>query len=161
MTTRNLAPSDVFINVPFDSQYEPLFLALIAGLVSLGLNPRSVVQIGGSTDRLRRLLEIIQECPFSIHDLSRVQASGRGSFRVPRFNMPFELGLAAAVSMTASGTARQWRVIESVRRVSTDGCESFGSGCRQTSMPLVHSSGWFSPRSRLSPSERASLVPNS
>jgi len=36
MTTRNLAPSDVFINVPFDSQYEPLFLALIAGLVSLG-----------------------------------------------------------------------------------------------------------------------------
>ena len=29
--------------------------------------------------------------------------------------MPFELGLAAAVSLTAPGTARQWRVIESVR----------------------------------------------
>ena len=115
MTTRSLAPSDVFINVPFDSRYEPLFLALIAGLVSLGLNPRSVIQIGGSTDRLRRLLGIIQECPFSIHDLSRVQASGQGSFRVPRFNMPFELGLAAAVSMTAAGTVQQWRVIEAVR----------------------------------------------
>ena len=115
MTTRTLAPSDVFINIPFDSNYEPLFLALIAGLVSLGLNPRSVVQIGASKDRLRRLIEIIQECPFSLHDLSRVQASGHGSFRVPRFNMPFELGLAAAVCITAPGTKRQWRVIEAVR----------------------------------------------
>jgi hypothetical protein len=59
VTTRTLAPSDVFINVPFDTRYEALFLALIAGLVSLGLNPRSVVQIGASTDRLRRLVEII------------------------------------------------------------------------------------------------------
>jgi hypothetical protein len=115
VATPRLAPSDVFINLPFDSHYEPLFLAMTAGLVSLGLNPRSVVQIAGSTDRLRRLVEIIQECPFSIHDLSRVQRSGKGSFRVPRFNMPFEMGLAAAVSMTASGTTRQWRVIEAVR----------------------------------------------
>ena len=113
--TRTLAPSDVFINLPFDSDYEPLFLAMIAGLISLGLNPRSVVQISGSKDRLRRLVEIIQECPFSVHDLSRVQRSGKGPFRVPRFNMPFELGLAAAVSITASGAIRQWRVIEGVR----------------------------------------------
>ena len=73
VATGKLAASDVFINAPFDPQYEPLFLALIAGLVCLGLNPRSVVQITGSTDRLRRLVQIIQECPFSIHDLSRVQ----------------------------------------------------------------------------------------
>ena len=115
MATRKLAPSDVFINLPFDSDYEPLFLALIAGLVSLGLNPRSVVQIGASKDRLRRLVGIVQECPFSIHDLSRVQRSGKGLFRVPRFNMPFELGLAAAVSLTTTGPTRQWRVIEAVR----------------------------------------------
>jgi hypothetical protein len=115
VATPKLAPSDVFINLPFDSDYEPLFLAMIAGLVSLGLNPRSVVQISSSTDRLRRLLEIVQECPFSIHDLSRVQRSGKGRFRVPRFNMPFEMGLAAAVCMTPSGATRQWRVIEAVR----------------------------------------------
>jgi hypothetical protein len=115
VATPKLAPSDVFINLPFDSKYEPLFLAMIAGLVSLGLNPRSVVQIPASSDRLRRLVEIIQECPFSIHDLSRVQRSGTGKFRVPRFNMAFEMGLAAAVSMTAPGGMRQWRVIEGVR----------------------------------------------
>ena len=115
MAAPKLAPSDVFINLPFDSGYERLFLAMIAGLVSLGLNPRSVVQIPASSDRLRRLVEIIQECPFSIHDLSRVQLSGTGTFRVPRFNMAFEMGLAAAVSMTAPGITRQWRVIEAVR----------------------------------------------
>jgi hypothetical protein len=40
-----IAPSDVFINVPFDPQHEKLFLALLAGLVGLGLNPRSVLEV--------------------------------------------------------------------------------------------------------------------
>ncbi|MGH8265438.1 MAG: hypothetical protein ACRET4_18335 [Steroidobacteraceae bacterium] len=122
MATPKLSPSDVFINLPFDSDYESLFLAMISGLVSLGLNPRSVVQISGSADRLRRLVAIIQECPFSIHDMSRVQRSGEGAFRVPRFNMPFEMGLAAAVSITGTGMVRQWRVIEAVRHRVAHSC---------------------------------------
>jgi hypothetical protein len=110
-----IARSDVFINLPFDAEHEPIFLTMIAGLVALGMNPRSVVQIPASVDRLRRLVRIIQECPFSIHDLSRVRLSGGGPFRVPRFNMPFELGLAAASSFAAGTTRHDWRLMEAVR----------------------------------------------
>lgn len=107
-----VSPSDVFINVPFDSKHDRLFLALIAGLVALGLNPRCVLEVPPSTDRLRRLYTLVRACPFSIHDLSRVQLSP-GPFRVPRFNMPFELGLAAAIAFE-DGANHQWRALECV-----------------------------------------------
>jgi len=106
------APSDVFINVPFDAEYENTFLALIASLVGLGLNPRCVLEVPPAIDRLRRLYSLIRSCPFSLHDLSRVQVGRTGPFRVPRFNMPFELGLAAAVAL--DDNQHQWRVLECV-----------------------------------------------
>jgi hypothetical protein len=104
--------SDVFINVPFDAVYENTFLALIASLVGLGLNPRCVLEVPPAVDRLRRLYSLIRSCPFSLHDLSRVQVGRTGPFRVPRFNMPFELGLAAAISL--ADDQHQWRVLECV-----------------------------------------------
>jgi len=88
---------DVFINVPFDDEYEPLFLALIAGLVGLGFTPRSVLQIPPNQRRLERILTQIKRCAFSVHDLSRVEPSGVRD-PVPRFNMPFELGLACGLA---------------------------------------------------------------
>ena len=112
--SRTVARSDVFINVPFDSEYERLFLALIVGLTCLGLNPKCVLEVPGNNVRLRLLVELIARCPFSLHDLSRVQASRIGRFRVPRFNMPFELGLAAAVGELGE-RRHQWSVLETVR----------------------------------------------
>jgi len=35
----------VFLNVPFDQAYEPIFVALITSLVALGRNPRCVLEI--------------------------------------------------------------------------------------------------------------------
>lgn len=115
MSRSKVVPNDVFINAPFDAQYENLFLALIAGLVGLGLNPRCALEVPPSIDRLRRLHSIIRSCPFSLHDLSRVQVGRSGPFRVPRFNMPFELGLATAVALANDQTQHQWRVLEQVR----------------------------------------------
>jgi hypothetical protein len=68
---------------------------LIAGLAAHGLLPRSVLEVPASTDRLRRILRLMRQCRYSIHDLSRVERSGG----VPRFNMPFEAGLATALSL--------------------------------------------------------------
>ena len=83
----------VFLNVPFDSTYEPLFVALVAGLTGLGRTPHCVLEIAEhGQGRPTRILRLIKRCRASIHDLSRVQLSGG----VPRFNMPFELGLAIA-----------------------------------------------------------------
>lgn len=104
-------PKDVFLNVPFDSKYEPLYLALIAGLSGLGLTPRCVLEVpAGARNRLERLFALLRSCGASIHDLSRVELS-LDAPRCPRFNMPFELGLAAALAF--SKRQHQWFVFES------------------------------------------------
>jgi len=82
----------VFLNVPFDRDYEPLFVALISALAALGRTPRSVLEVPEQGDgRLARIFSLIRQCPVSIHDLSRVELP-------VRFNMPFELGIAVALS---------------------------------------------------------------
>ena len=103
---------DVFINVPFDARYESLYLALIAGLCGLGHTPRCVLEMPSEANRLDRIIRLIQKCPASIHDLSRVELDPK-SPRCPRFNMPFELGLAVAVARL-SGSHR-WYLLESKR----------------------------------------------
>jgi hypothetical protein len=100
-----------FLNVPFDEQFEPLFLAFIAGLSGFGLTPQSVLQIPGSQRRLDRLTNLISTCQFSFHDLSRVELDQKRP-RVPRFNMPFELGLAVGWE-THGGQPHQWYAFES------------------------------------------------
>jgi hypothetical protein len=87
----------VFLNVPFDADYSSLFLALIAGLTGLGRTPRCVLEVpSGGRNRLERVFGLVSSCGASIHDLSRVTLSG--DLEVPRFNMPFELGMAFALS---------------------------------------------------------------
>jgi hypothetical protein len=95
------------LNVPYDQRYEPLFLAFIAGLCGFGLRPRATLEIPGPTRRLDRILELISACGYSFHDLSRVQRSGGA----PRFNMPFEIGLAVATARWRPAN-HQWILFE-------------------------------------------------
>lgn len=82
----------VFLNLPFELDYEPIFVGFIVGLVTVGLVPRSVVELDENGDgRMERLFQLMKECRISIHDLSY-----RGSEF--RYNMPFELGVAYALS---------------------------------------------------------------
>lgn len=101
---------DVFCNFPFDTRYERLYLALIASVVCTGQTPRTVLEIPPSAGRLDRLLDLISACPFSLHDLSRVQLS-TGPTRVPRFNMPFELGIAVGLAQRPP-RRHQFRLLE-------------------------------------------------
>ena len=82
-----------FLNIPYDRRYENLYLAFIAGLCAFGLTPRATIEIPSTKRRLERIIELIQGSEYSFHDLSRVQLD-RNSPATPRFNMPFELGLA-------------------------------------------------------------------
>lgn len=102
----------VFINIPFDSRYERLYVALITGLVTLGFIPHCALEVAAITDRLHRIFDLLRSCEFSIHDLSRVQLSGTGP-RCPRFNMPFEAGLALAVYL--SGNKHRCAIFEAKR----------------------------------------------
>jgi len=101
----------VFLNVPYDSAFENLYLAYIAGLSAFGLVPRATLEIPTSQRRLERIANLIEQCAYSIHDLSRVQLDAKAP-RVPRFNMPFELGLA--VAQDAGNRGETWYVCETV-----------------------------------------------
>ncbi|MDQ2924764.1 MAG: hypothetical protein M3R43_04320 [Acidobacteriota bacterium] len=97
MPPRTVVDKNVFLNIPYDQPFEKLYLAYIVGLIQLGLTPFVTLAIPGGNARLDRIFALIQSCRFSIHDLSRVQISATPP-ATPRFNMPFELGLAVAWS---------------------------------------------------------------
>ena len=97
-----MAQRQVFINCPFDSAYAPLFLALVSGIVAVGCILRCVLELPTGA-RLNRILKLVQECGASVHDLSRVSLSRSGGSPVPRFNMPFEAGIAYAHSELTGG----------------------------------------------------------
>jgi hypothetical protein len=86
----------VFLNIPYDQKFRSLYLAYIAGLVHLGFVPRVTLGLPGGARRLDKILAEIQGCRYSIHDLSKVGLDRNPPFATPRFNMPFELGLAVA-----------------------------------------------------------------
>jgi hypothetical protein len=87
----------VFLNIPYDKRFEKLYLAFIVGLVELGLTPKVTLGIPSGATRIDRIFELLKSCRYSVHDLSRVEMDRRLP-PTPRFNMPFELGLAFAWS---------------------------------------------------------------
>jgi hypothetical protein len=90
-TREELRRRSVFLNLPFDESYEPLFVALISALVAIGRTPRCVLEVPEQGEgRLTRIFNLIRSCSVSLHDLSRVGLP-------VRFNMPFEMGIAFAV----------------------------------------------------------------
>ena len=104
----------VFLNVPYDAAFENLLLAYIAAISAYGFSPRATLEIPFGQRRLDRILTLIRQSQYSIHDLSRVQLD-RKSPRTPRFNMPFELGLTVALERTAHPD-HSWIVCETVLR---------------------------------------------
>jgi hypothetical protein len=51
--------------------------------------------------RLQAIVDMIGECKYGVHDISRVQLDARS--RLPRFNMPFELGIFHGAKHLALG----------------------------------------------------------
>ncbi len=102
-----------FLNVPYDQPYEDLFLAFIAGLCGFGFIPHATIEIPGSARRLDRILTLISRYRYSFHDLSRVELDAP-PLPTPRFNMPFELGLAVATAKMGL-RKHEWFVFEAVK----------------------------------------------
>jgi hypothetical protein len=87
--------TSVFINCPFDRDYWPMFEAIVFTIVGCGFRPRCALEeLDSGTVRLDKIRKIIGSCLYGVHDLSRVELSA--SRKLPRFNMPFELGLDIA-----------------------------------------------------------------
>jgi hypothetical protein len=92
MATTIPAGKRVFINCPFDTLYKPLFDATVFAIHDLGFQARHALIDDDESSRLTRIAKEIADSTYSIHDLSRVELSGL--MKVPRFNMPFEAGIA-------------------------------------------------------------------
>ena len=84
--------TSVFINCPFDSAYRPLFEAVVFAVYDCGFYPRCALEVEDSTQvRMEKITGIIRQSRLAIHDISRTQLDR--SNRLPRFNMPLELGI--------------------------------------------------------------------
>ena len=85
----------VFINCPFDTEYEHLFHALVFAVHACGFIARSAAEVGDvSRGRIDKIFKIVAECRFGIHDISRTELDAIS--KLPRFNMPLELGIFLA-----------------------------------------------------------------
>lgn len=83
---------NVFINCPFDSTYSPLFEAIVFAVHDAGFRPKCARErLDSSEVRLQKIVKLIRDSRFSIHDLSRTELDH--SSALPRFNMPLELGI--------------------------------------------------------------------
>ena len=91
----------VFLNIPYDNEFEDLYVAYIVGLTQLGLRVKASLAVPNQ-GRLETIIGLIVKSDYSIHDLSRIEIS-KG---IPRFNMPVELGLALYRSHATNG--RHW-----------------------------------------------------
>jgi hypothetical protein len=90
------APTDfdrsVFINCPFDKQFEPIMQAMLFCIVYLDMRPRIARERNDAFEiRIEKIVGLIECSRYSIHDLSRAKSTRAGEFY--RMNMPFELGI--------------------------------------------------------------------
>ena len=87
--------TSVFLNCPYDPEYQRLFDSAVLAVVCSGFTPRSALESGTIAEpRMARITRAIFESKYSIHDLSRCK--GEGDANLARFNMPLELGIAMA-----------------------------------------------------------------
>lgn len=93
---------NVFINCPFDEKYLELLRPLLFTVIYLGFTPRIAFErIDSGRPRIERIISLIEESHYAIHDLSRIRASRKGEYF--RLNMPFELGVDIGCRLFKSG----------------------------------------------------------
>jgi len=85
-------PSNVFINCPFDQDFKDIFYAITFSVFDCGFRARCALEEeDGGEVRIVKINNIISQCKYGIHDISRTELCVTTS--LPRFNMPLELGM--------------------------------------------------------------------
>lgn len=107
---------NVFINCPFDKEYIPLLRPLLFVVIYCGLRPRIATERADSGEvRIQKIIGLIKESKYSIHDISRIEPLKDGD--LPRFNMPFELGIDIGCREAGEGalTEKKCLILEKER----------------------------------------------
>ena len=65
---------NVFVNCPFDDDYRRLFEAVVFAVYDCGYIPRCALEIEDASEvRIDKIIKIIGDCRFGIHDISRTE----------------------------------------------------------------------------------------
>ena len=100
----------VFINCPFDPEYQEIFRALVFTVHDCGFLARCALEVDdGGEVRIARIHRIIRECRHGIHDISRTELDRTEN--LPRFNMPLELGLYLGAREFGTGKQKLKRAL--------------------------------------------------
>jgi hypothetical protein len=100
----------VFLNVPFDARYSRLADALVFAVHDCGFVARSALEVDDSGQaRVAKILDIIEQSKFGVHDISRAGIDHRTGFA--RFNMPLELGFFLGAKRYGTAQDRQKRCL--------------------------------------------------
>ena len=101
----------VFINCPFDEQYESMFRVLVFMVHACGFIARCAKEDSSQEYRFPRIIELIGLCRYGIHDLSRIEPD-----QMPRNNMPIELGIFIGCCFYGEGYdyQKEYLVLDSV-----------------------------------------------
>ena len=91
MSRKPAYDSSVFINCPFDHQFKPLFRAMVFTVEYYNFSARCSLEVTDSGEvRIGKIIRLIRESKYGIHDISRTEVNEKG---LPRFNMPYEFGI--------------------------------------------------------------------
>jgi hypothetical protein len=101
---------NVFVNCPFDDAYLPLLRPILFVTLYIGLKPRIALEsLDSGRPRIEKIIALIEESKYAIHDLSRMQAERAGEYY--RLNMPFELGLDVGCRLFKAGRSSEKRCL--------------------------------------------------
>jgi hypothetical protein len=101
---------DVFINCPFSPDYLQHFRAIVFSVTRSGFKVRCALEADdGAENRFDKICKIIGECRLAVHDISKTELDSKS--RLPRFNMPLELGLFLAAKKFGDKRQKKKRCI--------------------------------------------------
>ncbi|CAA9348279.1 MAG: FIG01006235: hypothetical protein [uncultured Gemmatimonadetes bacterium] len=96
----------VFINCPFNEDYQPLFEAVLFAVYQCGFVPHSSLEVDDSSQvRIEKITTAIGACRLAVHDISRVELDA--ATLLPRFNMPLELGIFLGAKSFGGGMQKR------------------------------------------------------
>jgi hypothetical protein len=98
--------TNIFFNCPFDHSYKPIFDALVFAAYECGYIARCALEVDDAGQvRIEKILKIIRNCRLGVHDISRTELDADS--QLPRFNMPFELGLFVGAARFGAAAQKQ------------------------------------------------------
>ncbi|HEU4837550.1 MAG TPA: hypothetical protein VFS90_24180 [Pyrinomonadaceae bacterium] len=97
---------NVFINCPFDRDYNSLLKPILFTIIYFGFTPQIASETTDSGEqRIDKVVSLILKSRYSLHDLSRIKSRRRGEYF--RLNMPFELGIDYGCRRTSARYLRR------------------------------------------------------